>query len=136
MSPCSWSRGYRIPTRCLPCSGRSPLMRAGGHGMRRAMDPSRPRLVVLITAAVLALGVSPAIAAPPAGEAVMAWHVTLAPTWFDPSTAPPQITPFGMLYAIHDAPVRPLPGPKMGASLAESRRGSPGGRGSGRTLSG
>jgi peptide/nickel transport system substrate-binding protein len=56
----------------------------------------------------------------PAGRAVMAWHVTIAPSWFDPSTAPPQITPFGMLYAIHDALVRPYPGQKMGPSLAES----------------
>src|SRR5690242_16360629 len=56
----------------------------------------------------------------PAGRAVMAWHVTIAPAWFDPSTAPPQITPFGMLYAIHDALVRPYPGQKMGPSLAES----------------
>jgi peptide/nickel transport system substrate-binding protein len=50
----------------------------------------------------------------------MAWHVTIAPSWFDPSTAPPQITPFGMLCAIHDALVRPYPGQKMGPSLAES----------------
>ena len=50
----------------------------------------------------------------------MAWHVTISPSWFDPSTAPPQITPFGMLYAIHDALVRPYPGQKMGPSLAES----------------
>src|SRR5688572_6814155 len=94
------------------------------------MDPARYRSVWLITAAVLALGVSQGVAAPstPAGEAVMAWHVTLAPTWFDPSTAPPQITPFGMLYAIHDALVRPLPGHKMAASLAESWRESPDGR--------
>jgi len=56
----------------------------------------------------------------PSGRAVMAWHVTIAPSWFDPSTAPPQITPFGMLYAIHDALVRPYPGQKMGPSLAES----------------
>ena len=56
----------------------------------------------------------------PAGRAVMAWHVTISPSWFDPSTAPPQITPFGMLYAIHDALVRPYPGQKMGPSLAES----------------
>src|SRR6266498_4044411 len=56
----------------------------------------------------------------PAGEAVMAWHVTIAPSWFDPSTAPAQITPFGILYALHDALVRPLPGQKMGPSLAES----------------
>jgi peptide/nickel transport system substrate-binding protein len=84
----------------------------------------------LVTTAVMALAAVPgsAGAAPPAGEAVMAWHVTLAPTWFDPSTAPPQITPFGMLYAIHDALVRPLPGSKMGASLAESWKESADGR--------
>ena len=57
----------------------------------------------------------------------MAWPVTIAPTWFDPSTAPPQITPFGMLYALHDALVRPLPGQKMGNSLAESWTESPDG---------
>jgi peptide/nickel transport system substrate-binding protein len=64
----------------------------------------------------------------PAGEAVMAWHVTISPTWLDPSTAPPQITPFGILYALHDALVRPLPGQKMGNSLAESWTESPDGK--------
>src|SRR5262249_41972800 len=54
----------------------------------------------------------------PSGEAVIAWHVVIAPTWLDPSTAPAQITPFGILYAIHDGLVRPLPGQKMGNSLA------------------
>ena len=72
-----------------------------------------------------------ALAAPAAaqqpGEAVMAWHVTISPTWFDPSTVPPQITPFGMLYALHDALVRPLPGNKMAPSLAESWTESPDG---------
>src|SRR4029450_4468709 len=63
----------------------------------------------------------------PAGEAVIAWHVTIAPSWFDPSTAPPQITPFGILYALHDALVRPLPGQKVGNSLAESWTESPDG---------
>src|SRR2546427_10662624 len=84
-------------------------------------------VVALFTAIPAVLGVSTARAAQP-GEAIMAWHVTIAPTWFDPSTAPPQITPFGMLYAIHDAMVRPLPGHKMGASLAESWKESPDGR--------
>ena len=84
------------------------------------------QIASILTAALLALAVHPVNAAQP-GEAVMAWHVTLAPTWFDPSTAPPQITPFGMLYAIHDAMVRPLPGNKMGPSLAESWRESPDG---------
>src|SRR6516164_3373140 len=76
----------------------------------------------LLLVAVVALAATPATAAAavPAGRGVMAWHVTIAPSWFDPSTAPPQITPFGMLYAIHDALVRPYPGQKMGPSLAES----------------
>ena len=86
--------------------------------------------VFLFVAAGLVVGTVPAVAAQqaPAGHAVMAWHVTIAPSWFDPSTAPPQITPFGMLYAIHDALVRPYPGQKMGPSLAESWRESPDGR--------
>ena len=81
-----------------------------------------PGLIGLLLAAVLWLIGNSACAGEPApsGQAVMAWHVTIAPSWFDPSTAPPQITPFGMLYAIHDALVRPYPGQKMGPSLAQS----------------
>ena len=75
--------------------------------------------VLLLAALLLASGDAAAQKAP-SGRAVMAWHVTISPSWFDPSTAPPQITPFGMLYAIHDALVRPYPGHKMGPSLAES----------------
>jgi peptide/nickel transport system substrate-binding protein len=66
--------------------------------------------------------------AEPSGKVTIAWHVTISPAWFDPSTAPPQITPFGMLYAIHDALVRPYPGQKMGPSLAESWTESPDGK--------
>ncbi len=91
------------------------------------MNLHRCRGVLFLTTGLLMLSVGQVDAAQP-GEAVMAWHVTLAPTWFDPSTAPPQITPFGMLYAIHDAMVRPLPGQKMGNSLAESWKESPDGR--------
>src|SRR3989442_746700 len=75
--------------------------------------------VVLIAGLALAAA-TPSHAAEPAGEIAVSFHVTIAPSWFDPSTAPPQITPFGVMYAIHDALVRPLPGQKMGASLAES----------------
>jgi peptide/nickel transport system substrate-binding protein len=83
---------------------------------------SRPAFVGALSFALLALSAAAPLAAEkePAGRAVMAWHVTISPAWFDPSTAPPQITPFGMLYAIHDALVRPYPGEKMGASLAAS----------------
>jgi peptide/nickel transport system substrate-binding protein len=88
------------------------------------MTPSRtlPWLRPIVLAFVVLLGLAPMAGAQsgPAGRAVMAWHVTIAPSWFDPSTAPPQITPFGILYALHDALVRPYPGHKMGPSLAES----------------
>ena len=88
----------------------------------------RAHLAFLFVVAAFGITRGPADAAPAAGEAAMAWHVTIAPSWFDPSTAPPQITPFGMLYAIHDALVRPYPGHKMGPSLAESWRESPDGK--------
>jgi peptide/nickel transport system substrate-binding protein len=84
-----------------------------------------PLLLWLLAALVVP---APAGAQAPAGQAVMAWHVTIAPSWFDPSTAPPQITPFGILYALHDALVRPYPPHKMGPSLAESWKESPDGK--------
>src|SRR5438128_12660183 len=80
------------------------------------------RTVVLLALAILTLGVVPEVGAQAApADVVIAWHVTIAPTWFEPSTAPPQITPFGILFALHDALVRPLPGKgKMSPRLAES----------------
>src|SRR5262245_26831427 len=107
----------------LPHSGRRKGMR---HQRESLMK--RVLLAASLIAAGLIIGIAPAVAAPPPGEAVMAWHVTIPPSWFDPSTAPPQITPFGLLYAMHDALVRPYPGQKMGPSLAESWRESPDGR--------
>jgi peptide/nickel transport system substrate-binding protein len=87
----------------------------------------RTLLAAVVAAASLLGAARPASAQAPAGEIVVSFHVTLAPSWLDPSTAPPQITPFGVLYALHDALVRPLPGQKMGASLAESWTESPDG---------
>jgi peptide/nickel transport system substrate-binding protein len=63
----------------------------------------------------------------PSGELVYAMHVTLSPSWFDPAETPAQITPFGILYALHDAVVRPLPGERMGPALAEAWSESPDG---------
>jgi peptide/nickel transport system substrate-binding protein len=62
-----------------------------------------------------------------AGELVWAWHVTIAPSWFDPGEVPAQITPFGIIYALHDAVVRAMPGERLGNSLAESWTESPDG---------
>jgi peptide/nickel transport system substrate-binding protein len=87
------------------------------------------RVALLFALVLLTLGAAREVTGEPspAGEAVMAWPITIAPSWFDPSTAPPQITPFGVLYALHDAMVRPLPGQKMGNSLTESWTESPDG---------
>jgi len=87
------------------------------------------RVLLLFALVMLTLGAVREVTGQPspAGETVMAWPITIAPTWFDPSTAPPQTTPFGVLYALHDALVRPLPGQKMGNSLAESWTESPDG---------
>src|SRR5688572_15410315 len=95
-----------------------------------AMMRSSARWIVGLFAISLTTSAIPAAAVgqPAAGEVVAAWHVTIAPSWFDPSTAPPQIAPFGVLYAIHDALLRPLPGQKIGNSLAESWTESADGR--------
>jgi peptide/nickel transport system substrate-binding protein len=71
-------------------------------------------------------GVAPAAAAP---EGQMTWgvHVSVAPTWFDPAETSGIITPFMVLYALHDAMVRPSPGQSMAPSLAESWTVSPDG---------
>lgn len=82
--------------------------------------PSRRAVLASLAAAPVVLGAPRVFAAEPAGRLVVAFHVTISPAWFDPSLAPPQITPFGVLYAIHDALVRAYPGTNMGPALAES----------------
>ncbi len=47
-------------------------------------------------------------------------HVTLAPRWLDPAETESAITPFMVLYAIHDAMAKPMPGGVTTPSLAES----------------
>src|SRR5215467_3915092 len=56
----------------------------------------------------------------PEGEMRWAIYVTLAPHWFDPAEVQGQINSFWVLYAMHDALVKPMPGNLMTPSLAES----------------
>ena len=58
--------------------------------------------------------------AKPEGEMRWALYVTLAPAWFDPGEVVGLLTPFWVLYALHDAVVKPMPGNLMAPSLAES----------------
>jgi peptide/nickel transport system substrate-binding protein len=79
--------------------------------------------VLLVVFAVAA----PAAAAP---EGQLTWgvHISLAPTWFDPAETQGLITPFMILYAIHDAMAKAMPGNTTAPSLAESWQISPDGR--------
>ena len=68
---------------------------------------------------VSAIGPGP-VAAAPEGQITWGIHISLAPTWFDPAETPGIATPFMILYALHDALVKPMPGNAMAPSLAES----------------
>src|SRR5215470_7678049 len=58
--------------------------------------------------------------AKPEGEMRWALYVTVPPAWFDPAEVIGVITPFWVLYAMHDAVVKPMPGNLQTPSLAES----------------
>src|SRR6058998_3598964 len=65
--------------------------------------------------------------AAPEGEMVWGAHISLAPTWFDPAETSGIITPFMVIYALHDAMLKPMPGNPVAPSLAESWSMSPDG---------
>src|SRR5215475_3687693 len=96
------------PARVSPLLGRRDFVAAAGVG-------------------VLASVSRPAAAAAP-GELTWGVHVSLAPTWFEPAEASGIITPFMVLYALHDAMVKPMPGNAMAPSLAQSVTASADGR--------
>ena len=78
------------------------------------------RIVALLALlAVTVIPAGPAVAAP---EGTLTWglHVTLAAKWLDPADTEAFINPFMVLYAIHDALVKPMPGGDNTPSLAES----------------
>jgi peptide/nickel transport system substrate-binding protein len=75
--------------------------------------------VVLLAALALLAQASPVLAAP-VGQLTWGVHIALAPTYFDPAETPGLITPFMVLYALHDAVVKPMPGQPFAPSLAES----------------
>jgi len=91
--------------------------------------PLQTRIAWLLVVVACIMGWTPEAQAQilAAGELVWAWHVTIAPSWFDPGEVPAQVTPFSIIYALHDAVVRAMPGERLGNSLAESWTESPDG---------
>src|SRR5262245_61571152 len=77
-------------------------------------------LVCLLTVLLLAAAIAPARAANPQSQLTWGVHVSLAPTWFDPAEMSGIITPYMLLYALHDALAKPMPGQALAPSLAKS----------------
>ena len=77
------------------------------------------RIIALLAALALMAPAGPTSAAP-AGQITWGVHISLAPTYFDPAETPGLITPFMVLYALHDAVAKPMPGQAFAPSLAES----------------
>ncbi len=81
---------------------------------------ARSSLLAFLAVAVLVSVAPTPLAAAPEGQMNFAAHVTLAPKWLDPADTESAITPFMVLYGIHDAMVKPMPAGLTTPSLAES----------------
>ena len=77
-------------------------------------------LLLAILLGLVLLVPAPAPAAPPADTLVIGLHVQFVNRWLDPGETEALITPFMVLYAIHDALTKPMPGGLNTPSLAES----------------
>ena len=75
-------------------------------------------LLALLSAALACFAAG--VEAAPEGQMTWAVHVTLVSRWLDPAETEALITPFMVLYALHDALVKPMPGGPNTPSLAES----------------
>ena len=82
--------------------------------------------MTLLVLVIVIGGASPGAAAPE-GQMTWAVNVSLASSWFDPAETSGIVTPFMVLYALHDAMVKPMPGNPMTPGLAESWSVSPDG---------
>jgi peptide/nickel transport system substrate-binding protein len=83
------------------------------------MKTARRLCTTVLVFLIVALATSP-VGAVPEGQMTWAVHVSLAPTWFDPAETSGIITPWMVLFALHDAVAKPMPGASLGPALAES----------------
>src|SRR6516165_4042892 len=100
-------QGAERTERYMGCSGNR-------HGKRES-DLDRSGVTRREAFALAALGlvaIAPGVAYAGGRDEQLTWgvHISLAPTWFDPAETPGIITPFMVLYALHDALVKPMPG--------------------------
>src|SRR5215471_5347297 len=86
------------------------------------MNAKRTLAVALAVSLLLGIALADRAGAQakPDGEMRWALYVTLSPNWYDPAEVIGVLTPFWIMYALHDALVKPMPGALMANSLAES----------------
>src|SRR5262245_51627195 len=116
------ARGVRHAATCAAGPARrgyrpsGPISRRGSpmEGARMSSKRNGVRWFTTIAAALLCLALASAAPgrawaqAKPEGEMRWALYVTLSPMWLDPAEFA-GLTPFWVLYAIHDAVVKPMP---------------------------
>jgi peptide/nickel transport system substrate-binding protein len=73
-----------------------------------------------ILCAMLGLAGVPGVAAAPEGTLTIAMHFSPVTRWLDPAEGESTITPYLLLYALHDGLLKPMPGVGSGPSLAQS----------------
>src|SRR2546428_5681990 len=125
----------QCPTSGLAFAGANAVRKlAQGHWAHRSVQGKsleeesmhgKSRLALswmIVLSLMLAGGLANLAAAQTKPEGEMRWalYVTLAPAWFDPAEVVGVLTPFWVLYAMHDALVKPMPGNHLTPSLAES----------------
>jgi peptide/nickel transport system substrate-binding protein len=94
--------------------------RGAGNASSNNADLTRRDVLALTALGLVGGGPSVALAAAPSGQLTWGIHVSLAPTWFDPAETLGLITPFMVLYALHDAMVKSMPGNAQAPCLAEA----------------
>ena len=82
--------------------------------------PIRIAIASLAALLLVTLALAGPVAAAPEGTMVWGLHVTLASRWLDPIDTEAFINQFMVLYALHDALVKPMPPGDNTPSLAES----------------
>src|SRR4051812_27929134 len=93
---------------------------AGPTSGGNTVQITRRDAMTLAASAIFGGAIGTARAASAAGQPVYAVHISLAPPWFDPAETQGIITPYMLLYALHDGLVKPMPGQPHAPCLAQS----------------
>src|SRR5205814_2230260 len=110
-----WSPATAPPPTC-----HAPAPRRGPREVRSEPHTEAPMRRFLIVVALAWLAGSGSAAAAPEGTLTIAMHFTPVTRWLDPAEGESTITPYLLLYALHDGLLKPMPGVGSGPSLAES----------------